>query len=173
MRFFFLWLLRCFTSPGLLHTPMNSVCNDRVLRHNRVSPFGYSRVKGCLGPHRDFSHPAASFIVFWCLGIHRAPLFKLRTTKTLNCAFAVLCVALNYFVQGSTYPICIRHEKNSGGATIVELTNFELSKFLPESLSYHFEPSEKSLGKFFASIEIFCETILKKERTAFSSGPIK
>ena len=36
-----------------------------------VAPFGYSRVKGCLGPHRDFSHPATSFFGFLCLGIHR------------------------------------------------------------------------------------------------------
>ena len=29
-----------------------------------VSPFGYSRIKACLGAPRDFSHPATSFFAF-------------------------------------------------------------------------------------------------------------
>ena len=93
LRFLLLWLLRCFTSPGLLHTPMYSVYS--TASRQWVTPLGHSRIKGCLGPPRDFSHPATSFFVIWCLGIHRAPLLKLRTTKTLNCAF-VLYILYTY-----------------------------------------------------------------------------
>ena len=41
------------------------------LPSKRVSPFGYSRIKGCLPPPRDFSQAATSFIGFLCRGIHR------------------------------------------------------------------------------------------------------
>jgi len=60
-----------------------------LVRHGRVPPFGYSRIKGCLSPPRDFSQIATSFFVFWCLGIHRTLLSKLRTTKTLKSAFVL------------------------------------------------------------------------------------
>lgn len=32
---------------------------------DRVAPFGYSRIKGCLPPPRDFSQAATSFIAFF------------------------------------------------------------------------------------------------------------
>ena len=44
--FLFLWLLRCFSSPGSLHYTMDS-CNDDCLT-SRVSPFGYLRIVGYL-----------------------------------------------------------------------------------------------------------------------------
>ena len=48
-RFFFLFLrlLRCFSSPGSLHAPMDSVRGDRGLLC-RVSPFGDPRIDGYL-----------------------------------------------------------------------------------------------------------------------------
>ena len=49
--FLFLWVLRCFTSPGAHpHTRIPSVTR-------RVSPFGNFRVKGYLAPHRNLSQP--------------------------------------------------------------------------------------------------------------------
>ena len=48
-RFFFLFLrlLRCFSSPGSLCIPMDSVCSDGGLLR-RVSPFRYLRINGYL-----------------------------------------------------------------------------------------------------------------------------
>ena len=45
--FLFLRVLRCFSSPGLLPTPMYSVLDDRSSTC-RVAPFGDPRIKGCL-----------------------------------------------------------------------------------------------------------------------------
>ena len=60
--FLFLWLLRCFSSPAYLLMSYVFRHGYLDLQSRWVSPFGYSRVKGCLGPHRDLSHPATSFI---------------------------------------------------------------------------------------------------------------
>ena len=45
--FLFLRLLRCFSSPGSLHTPMDSVYDD-MTSSCRVSPFRYLRITACL-----------------------------------------------------------------------------------------------------------------------------
>ena len=45
--FFFLRLLRCFSSPGSLRTPMDSVHGDWSLS-SRVSPFRHPWIKGYL-----------------------------------------------------------------------------------------------------------------------------
>ena len=45
--FLFLRLLRCFSSPGSLRIPMDSVYGDWSLS-SRVSPFRYPRIKGYL-----------------------------------------------------------------------------------------------------------------------------
>ena len=45
--FLFLWVLRCFSSPGSLHTPMYSVHDDGGLLR-RVSPFRDRWIKGYL-----------------------------------------------------------------------------------------------------------------------------
>ena len=59
-----------------------------------VSPFGHPRVNACLGARRGFSHPATSFIVVLCQGIHHVPLWNLRTTETLS---SVLCFFEPYY----------------------------------------------------------------------------
>ena len=64
-----------------------------------VYPFGNSRVKGCLGPHRDFSHPATSFFGFLCLGIHRLHLFVRNRLKCLSNCFALSKALLNRLKQ--------------------------------------------------------------------------
>ena len=60
--FLFLALLRCFSSGGSPHTPMNSVCVDRVLLC-RVSPFGNPRIKAHLRlpvAYRSLSRPSSA-----------------------------------------------------------------------------------------------------------------
>ena len=44
--FLFLWVLRCFSSPGALHQPIDSA-GDVVGSQQWVSPFGNSRIKTC------------------------------------------------------------------------------------------------------------------------------
>jgi len=75
-----------------------------ITRHysSWVPPFGNFRVKGCLGPHRNLSHPATSFIVFWCQGIHRM-LLLLYTAKTQNCAFIMKPPEKKWFHIFATY----------------------------------------------------------------------
>ena len=63
-RFFFLFLrlLRCFSSAGSLHTPMDSVHDDRGLLC-RVSPFGNRRVTGHVlltAAYRSLSRPSSA-----------------------------------------------------------------------------------------------------------------
>ena len=63
-RFFFLFLLllRCFSSEGFLHIPMNSVYDDKVLPY-RVSPFGNLGVNGYLlltRAYRSLSRPSSA-----------------------------------------------------------------------------------------------------------------
>ena len=53
---------------------------------NRVSPFGHPRIKACLGAPRGLSHPATSFIVSLCQGIHHMPL-AYDSTKAHNVLF--------------------------------------------------------------------------------------
>ena len=68
--FLFLRLLRCFNSPGNHLMALCIQAKDFRSSIGKVSPFGNSRVKGCLPPHRDLSQAATSFIVFLCQGIH-------------------------------------------------------------------------------------------------------
>ena len=53
---------------------------------NRVSPFGHPRIKACLGAPRGLSHPATSFIVSLCQGIHHM-LLAYDSTKAHNVLF--------------------------------------------------------------------------------------
>ena len=69
--FLFLWLLRCFSSPGSLYLAMDSLCSDRS-SSCRVSPFRYLRVKWIFAPNRSFSQLITSFIGSQCQGIHPA-----------------------------------------------------------------------------------------------------
>ena len=58
--FLFLRLLRCFSSPGSLYIPMDSVCSDRGLLC-RVAPFRYLRVERLFAANRSFSQLITSF----------------------------------------------------------------------------------------------------------------
>ena len=70
--FLFLQLLRCFSSPRSLCTPMYSVCNDLK---GRVSPFGNLRINACLLAPRSLSQATTSFIAWHRQGIHHVHLF--------------------------------------------------------------------------------------------------
>ena len=73
IRFLFLALLRCFSSGRWLSYPMNSDKRNTVLPY-WVSPFGNFRIKAWLTAPRSLWQPSASFIAFWCQGIHQIPL---------------------------------------------------------------------------------------------------
>ena len=65
LRFIFLWVLRCFTSPGLLHIPMYLVYNTQL----KLSGFPHSDIPGskfaCQLPEtfRRLLRPSSSFSV--------------------------------------------------------------------------------------------------------------
>ena len=72
--FLFLWLLRCFSSPGLLLPSYKfgwrySTCVEWVF------PFGNLRVKACLSAYRSLSQITTSFIALCRQGIHHMRLF--------------------------------------------------------------------------------------------------
>jgi hypothetical protein len=70
--FLFLGLLRCFSSPGLLHIPMCSVC-DTSGSPEVGSPIRISPDLSSLAAPRGVSPLAASFFAPLRLGIHRVP----------------------------------------------------------------------------------------------------
>ena len=70
VAFFFLRVLRWFTSPGSLPHPMDSD-EDHEGLPRRVSPFGDLRIKACLTAPRSLSQLATSFVAFLHLGILR------------------------------------------------------------------------------------------------------
>ena len=70
----FLRLLRCFSSPGLPHDPMNS---DRDTPCGVGCPIRRSRDHRSLASPPGFSQRATSFIASQCQGIHQMPLLAL------------------------------------------------------------------------------------------------
>ena len=71
--FLFLRVLRWFTSPSLLPSPMNSVMDDSALPEPG-SPIRTSPDQSLLAAPRGLSQLATSFIASLRLGIHRLPL---------------------------------------------------------------------------------------------------
>ena len=69
----FLWVLRCFSSPGSLHYPIYSD-SDTVGSQQWVIPFGNPRLNRLFAAHRGLSQRPASFFGTWRQGIHRKPL---------------------------------------------------------------------------------------------------
>ena len=71
VRFLFLGLLRCFTSPRLASPDYEFI--RAIAPHCRrwVVPFGNPRIKACYAAPRGLSQPATSFIASWHQGIHR------------------------------------------------------------------------------------------------------
>ncbi len=65
LRFLFLWLLRCFTSPGLLHAPMNSAHNIQL----KLDGFPHWEISGSkvawdlTEAYRTLQRPSSSFSV--------------------------------------------------------------------------------------------------------------
>ena len=71
----FLRILRFFTSPRSLRTPMYSAHGDGT-SPRRVSPFRYLRIKGWLPPPRSFSQAPTSFIASQRQGIRHVLLLS-------------------------------------------------------------------------------------------------
>ena len=76
-RFFFLFLrvLRCFSSPGCPHTPMDSVHDTWILTHAGC-PIRKFPDQCLLTAPRNLSQLTASFIDSWRQGIHHTLLIS-------------------------------------------------------------------------------------------------
>ena len=68
--FLFLWVLRCFSSPGSPHYTMDS-CNDNAHLCTLRSRIRTSVDLCSLTAPHSFSQLATSFVGAWYLGIHR------------------------------------------------------------------------------------------------------
>ena len=71
LRFLFLGLLRCFTSPRLASPDYEFIRTIILSYQDWVFPFGNPRISACSAAPRGLSQPATSFIASWHQGIHR------------------------------------------------------------------------------------------------------
>jgi hypothetical protein len=76
--FLFLWLLRCFSSPGYSRLAMNSL-NDTCALPQVDSPIRKSPDQSILTAPRSISLFVTSFIIFQCQVIHTYALINLTT----------------------------------------------------------------------------------------------
>ena len=81
--FLFLWVLRWFTSPGSLRTPMNSGC-DNCCSQQLGFPIRTSPDHGLLASPRSLSQLVTSFIAYLRQGIHTHALSSLTIKLTLD-----------------------------------------------------------------------------------------
>jgi hypothetical protein len=79
--FLFLWVLRWFTSPGSLHTPMYSAYGNPC-SHGLGSPIRIFPDHRLLAPPRDFSQLATSFFAYLRQGIPTHALSSLTIKLT-------------------------------------------------------------------------------------------
>ena len=92
--FLFLWVLRWFTSPGSLRTPMNSEY-DYCCSQQQGFPIRTSPDHGMLASPRGLSQLATSFIAYLRQGIHTHALSSLTIKFTLDTNFNLLLLALH------------------------------------------------------------------------------
>ena len=71
VRFLFLGLLRCFTSPRLASPDYEFIQSIILSYQDWVFPLGDPRISACYAAPRGLSQPATSFIASWHQGIHR------------------------------------------------------------------------------------------------------
>ena len=92
--FLFLWVLRWFTSPGSLHTPMYSA-HGNPCSHRLGSPIRTSPDHRLLASPRGFSQLATSFIAYLRQGIHTHALSSLTIKLTPDTEFVLRhsCIA--------------------------------------------------------------------------------
>lgn len=74
--------MRCFSSPGLLPKPMNSVQDDPK---GPGFPIRKSADHRVLAPPRSLSQRATSFVASQCQGIHQMPLYLTLDRFQLSC----------------------------------------------------------------------------------------
>ena len=101
--FLFLWVLRCFTSPGALPTPMNSV-QDYTGCPMQGFPIRKSPDQRLLPPPRSLSQAVASFFGAFCRAIHRTPLCSTTTLRTNLKAVSFFGSRLSLNCEGSRWP---------------------------------------------------------------------
>src|SRR5262249_39873288 len=87
--FLFLRVLRWFTSPGSLRTPMNSEC-DNCCSQQLGFPIRTSPDHGLLASPRGLSQLATSFIAYLRQGIHTHALSSLTIKLTLDTNYLAL-----------------------------------------------------------------------------------
>ena len=82
--FLFLWVLRCFSSPGTLSESSSESCRSRGFSHSEI--FGSKVARHFPEAYRSLT---TSFIASQSQGIHRMPLkFLLGTQKTtIHCLY--------------------------------------------------------------------------------------
>ena len=142
--FLFLRLLRCFTSPGALLTPMNS---ERVFYRSgrRVSPFGNPRITGSLPPSRGLSQARTSFVAVWCQGIHHLPLI-LATIETAHAApmdhivYVVDSLLIIFSFQCSNFSSTRTRALNPFYRLTRRLTELKTAWRFPSSFEYKIKP---------------------------------
>jgi hypothetical protein len=83
IRFLFLGLLRCFTSPRVASPDYEFIQSIILSYQDWVVPFGNPRISACYAAPRGLSQHAASFIASWHQGIHRIALSSLITKITI------------------------------------------------------------------------------------------
>ena len=101
--FLFLWVLRCFTSPGALPTPMYSV-RDSTGCPIEGFPIRRSPDQRLLPPPRSVSPAVASFIGAFCRAIHRTPLCSTTTLRSNPKAVSFSCFVFLFSCEGSRWP---------------------------------------------------------------------
>ena len=79
IRFLFLGLLRCFTSPRVASQDYEFILSITGCYTSWVVPFGNLRIKACSAAPRSLSQLSTSFLASWHQGIHRIALSSLIT----------------------------------------------------------------------------------------------
>ena len=98
--FLFLWVLRWFTSPGSLHTPMYSAYGNPC-SHGLGSPIRIFPDHRLLAPPRDFSQLATSFFAYLRQGIPTHALSSLTIKLTPFTEF------VRHYLTGLTPVSCL------------------------------------------------------------------
>ena len=94
--FLFLWVLRWFTSPGSLRTPMYSEC-DNCCSQQLGFPIRTSPDHSLLATPRGFSQLATSFIAYLRQGIHTHALSSLTIKSISNTKCPMIILLAHHF----------------------------------------------------------------------------
>ena len=116
--FLFLWVLRWFTSPGLLDHPMNLDERNRC-SHRLGFPIRKSPDHSLLAASRSLSQLTTSFIAFLRQGIHTHALSSLTIKSIYNTKCLILFFSLAPDLPPSSLPLRSRPGFVSRAALLV------------------------------------------------------